>query len=247
MNCETVDIPDQCDLISRYEDCDAVEHVLEEDSKFLKFITSFVGTAKWSYVINDGVIAKIPICYFYFVAYKYKPTSGKRIVRVGFISWPRRIYATIDVDFNVYPRKSVYVNPHKAWCLPYSDVTFNVKLLYPLNSHDPENVKAYVRSCTTTLMSITRLCVNYNVTELREAYFGGLSSYPSYRLTNILIYNQKLVLKTRAFMLLNCNCSFKTTANIPYCGCETLCSETIPDNFADAGCMCSSDVLFRAS
>ena len=243
MNCKTVDIPDQCDLISRYEDCDVVEHVLEEDSKFLKFITSFAGTDKWSYIINDGVIAKTPICYFYFVAYKYKPTSGKRIVRIGFICWPRRIYATIDVDFNVYPRKSVYVNPHKAWCLPHSDVTASVKLLYPSNF--PEN-KAYVSLCVTALMSVTRLCVNYNITELRQAYFRGLSAYPSYRLANILVYNQKLVSKTQAFMLLNCNCSFKTIANIPYCGCETLCSKTIPDNYPDAGCMCS-DVLFRAS
>ena len=193
MNCETVDIPDQCDLISRYEDCDVVEHVLEEDSKFLKFITSFAGTDKWSYIINDGVIAKTPMCYFYFVGYKYKPTSGKRIVRIGFICWPRRIYATIDVDFNVYPRKSVYVNPHKAWCLPHSDVTANVKLLYPLNF--PEN-KAYVSSCVTALMSVTRLCVNYNITELRQAYLRGLSAYPSYRLANILVYNQKLVSKT---------------------------------------------------
>ena len=244
---ETINIPDQCDLISRYEDCDAVEHVLEEDSKFIRFVTSFVGTSKWSYVINNGVITKVPICYFYFVAYKYKPTSGKRIVRIGFICWPRRIYATIDVEFNVYPRKSIYVNPHKAWCLPHSNVTFNVKLLYLLGSQNPESLKAYVRSCTMGLMSITCLNVKYDVTDLRKAYFSELSSYPSYRLTDILIYNQKLVSKTRAFMLLNCNCSFKTIANIPYCGCETLCSEIIPKNFTDAGCMRSSDVLFCAS
>jgi hypothetical protein len=119
-----------------------------------------------------------------------------------------------------------------------------VKLLYPDCPFDAENTKTFVRSCTSTLMSITRLCVKYNVTELREAYFQGLSSYPSYRLADVLIYNQKLVSKVRAFMVLNCNCSFKTTANIPYCGCETLCLEIIPKNFADAGRLCSSDVLF---
>jgi hypothetical protein len=237
-------IPAQYELMNKYENRDMVEHVLKEDLKFLKLIANFVGTDKWSYIINDGVIMKAPIGYFYFVGFKYIASTGQRTVRVGFICWPRKIYATIDIIFNVYPRKSVYVNPHKAWCLPHSDVTFCVKILYPVDAFDAENIKSFVRSCTSSLMSITRLCVKYGVTELREAYFRGSSSYPSYRLTSILIYNQKLVSKVRAFMVLNCICSFKTTANIPYCGCETLCLEIIPKNFADAGRVCSSDVLF---
>jgi hypothetical protein len=237
-------IPAQYELMNKYENRDMVEHVLKEDLKFLKLIANFVGTDKWSYIINDGVIMKAPIGYFYFVGFKYIASTGQRTVRVGFICWPRKIYATIDIIFNVYPRKSVYVNPHKAWCLPHSDVTFCVKILYPVDAFDVENIKSFVRSCTSSLMSITRLCVKYGVTELREAYFRGSSSYPSYRLTSILIYNQKLVSKVRAFMVLNCICSFKTTANIPYCGCETLCLEIIPKNFADAGRVCSSDVLF---
>ena len=242
---DTCKIPAQYELMNRYENCDMVNHVLKEDSKFLKLISNFVGTNKWSYIINDGVIMKAPIGYFYFVGFQYIASMGQRTVRVGFICWPRKIYATIDIIFNVYPRKSIYVNPHKAWCLPYSDVTLFVKLLYPpVGTFNENNTKSFVRSCTTSLMSITRMCVKYDVTELREVYFRGLSSYPSYRLADILIYNQKLVSKVRAFMLLNCNCAFKTTANIPYCGCETLCSEIIPKNFADAARLCSSDVLF---
>jgi hypothetical protein len=248
MNSEKIDIADQFDLIDKYENRTMVKHVLEEDLKFLKFITTFVGTTtKWSYVINDGVISNVPLCYYYFVGYKYIPTTGKRIIRVGFICWPRKIYATIDIDFNVYPRKSVYVNPHKAWCLPHTDVTFNMKIIYPVNSFDESITRAYVHSCALALMSVTRICVKYNVSDLRSAYFRGISSYPSYRLANLLVYNQKLVLRVRDFMVLNCNCSFKTSANIPYCGCETLCSEIIPKNFADAGRMCSSDVLFCAT
>jgi hypothetical protein len=243
---ETCKIPAQYELMNRYENRDMVYHVLKEDSRFLKFISNFGGLDKWSYIINDGLIMKAPIGYFYFVGFKYVASTGQRTVRIGFVCWPRKIYATIDIIFNVYPRKSIYVDSHKAWCLPHSDVTLIVKLLYPpaAGTPDEETTKGFVRSCTMSLMSITRLCVNYNVTELREAYFRGLSSYPSYRLADILIYNQKLVSKVRAFMVLNCKCAFKTTANIPYCGCETLCSEIIPRNFADAGRMCSSDVLF---
>jgi hypothetical protein len=239
----TCKIPAQYELMNKYENYDMVEHVLKEDLKFLKLIANFNGTDKWSYIINDGIIMKAPIGYFYFVGFKYIASTGQRTMRVGFICWPRKIYATIDIIFNVYPRKSVYVTPHKAWCLPYSDVKFCVKILHPIDAFDVENIKSYVRSCTLALMSITRLCVKYDVTELREAYFRGSSSYSSYRLTDILIYNQKLVSKVRAFMVLNCNCSFKTTANIPYCGCETLCSEIIPKNFADAARVCG-DVLF---
>jgi hypothetical protein len=122
VNCE---IPMQCELIDKDENRDMVTHVLKEDAKFLKFITTFTGTGKWSYVINNGVISQLPLVYFYFIKYKYVASTGKR-----------------------------------------------------------------------------------------------------------------------TFMLLNCSCSFKTIANIPYCGCETLCSEIIPKQFGDAGRMCSSDVLF---
>jgi hypothetical protein len=247
MNPEKINIPDQFDLIDKYEDHTMVKHILEEDLKFLKLITTFIGTSKWSYIINDGVISHVPLCYYYFVGYKYIPARGKRILRIGFICWHRKIYATIDIDFNVYPRKSVYVNPHKAWCLPYSDVTYNMKVIYPVNSFDEPTTKSYVRSCTLALMVVTRICVKYDVLDLRPAYFRGISSYPSYRLANLLVYNQKLVLRVRKFMSMNCNCSFKTSANIPYCGCETLCSEIIPKNFPDAGRMCSSDVLFCAT
>ena len=242
VNCE---IPMQCELIDKDENYDMVTHVLKEDAKFLKFITTFTGTGKWLYVLNNGVIAQLPLVYFYFVGYKYVASTGKRTVKVGFACWARGIYATIDIDFNVYPKKSVYVNPHKAWCLPHSETTYRIKILSSNEQQAYENSKTYVRAFTLSLMSVMRLCAKYNVTEIRQACFAhGLSSYPSYRLGNLLIYNQKLVSKVRAFMLLNCSCSFKTIANIPYCGCETLCSEIIPKQFGDAGRMCSSDVLF---
>ena len=167
-------------------------------------------------------------------------------MKVGFVCWGRGIYATIDIDFNVYPQKSVYVNPHKAWCLPYSEAPFCVKILGPVPAQQPyENLQTYVRTFTLALMSTMRLCVKYDVTEICDACFQqALSSYPSYRLASLLIYNQKLVSKVRAFMILNCACSFKTIANIPYCGCETLCSEIIPKQFVDVKRICSSDVLF---
>jgi hypothetical protein len=242
VNCE---IPMQCELIDKDENRDMVTHVLKEDAKFLKFITTFTGTGKWSYVINNGVISQLPLVYFYFIKYKYVASTGKRTVKVGFVCWARGIYATIDIDFNVYPKKSVYVNPHKAWCLPHSDITYRIKILSSNQQQAYENSKTYVRAFTISLMSVMRLCAKYDVTEIRQACFSyGLSSYPSYRLANLLVYNQKLVSKVWAFMLLNCSCSFKTIANIPYCGCETLCSEIIPKQFGDAGRMCSSDVLF---
>ena len=61
------------------------------------------------------------------------------------------------------------------------------------------------------------------------------------------MYQQRLVRETQSYMLTYCCCSFKTEANIPYCGCETLCSKTIPKLFTDAQRMNSDDVLFRAT
>jgi hypothetical protein len=69
----------------------------------------------------------------------------------------------------------------------------------------------------------------------------------TYRLAKLLLYQQRLVRTTRNYMIKHCCCSFKTEANIPYCGCETLCSETIPRLFTDAQRMNSEDVLFRAT
>jgi hypothetical protein len=207
VNCE---IPMQCEFIDKDENRDMVTHNLKEDAKLLNFITTFNGTGKWSYIINNGVITQLPLVYFYFIRYTRVARTGKRTVKVGFICWARGIYATIDIDFNVYPRKSVYVTPDKAWCLPYSETTYRVKILNT-NEQACENSKSYVRAFTIALMRVIRLCVRYNVTEIRQSCFThGLSSYPSYRLANLLIYQQKLVSKVRAFMISHCCCSFKT-------------------------------------
>ena len=105
-----------------------------------------------------------------------------------------------------------------------------------------------MRVFTDALLGVIRLCVEYDRTDVRqECYTHGIGTYPSYRLAKLLLYQQRLVRTTRNYMIKHCRCSFKTEANIPYCGCETLCSETIPRLFTDAQRMNSEDVLFRAT
>ena len=227
-----------------------VRHNLKEDAKFFSFITTFERKTpdetvyrQWPYVLNNGVIMRFPSVYFYFIRHTYYANTGKRSIKVGFICWAGGIYAAIDIDFHVYPEKSVYVHPDKVWRLPYSEATYRVEICNA-NEHVNQNPASYVRTFAIALMSVIRLCVQYDVTEIHQScYTHRMSAYPSYRLANLLIYQQKLVSKVRSFMILHCCCSFKTTAKIPYCGCETLCSETIPKQFVDAGHMCS-DVLF---
>jgi hypothetical protein len=253
VSCE---IPTQCEFIGKYENHDMVKHILKEDVKLFNFITTFaqkisegnmphiLTNGNMPYIINNGVIIRFPSVYFYFIKYTYLSRTGKQSIKIGFICWARGIYATIDIDFHVYPRKSVYVDADKAWCLPFSEATRRVKIFNPTSEHAYQNAATYVYAFSDALMSVIRLCVQYDVTEIRQACFTHrLSSYTSYRLTDLLVYHQKLVSKVRAFMILHCSCSFKTTVNIPYCGCETLCSETIPKQFVDVARICG-DVLF---
>jgi hypothetical protein len=91
---------------------------------------------------------------------------------------PKGIYATIDIDFHVYPRKSVYFDPDKAWCLPFSEATRRVKIFNPNNERDYQNAATYVYAFSDALMSVIRLCVQYDVTEIRQACFAhGLLPY----------------------------------------------------------------------
>jgi hypothetical protein len=248
VDCE---MPAQLARIEKSENTETVLHLLEEDDKFLNFIENFRQKPppdehvyrQWPYVINNGEIRRFPTVYFYLISYTYCEKTGKRTLKVGFICWVRGIYATVDIDFLVYPEKSFYVNPHKAWRLPFSCVTTRISIMEG-NSLINQNPVSYVRVFTEALLGVIRLCVEYDTTEVRQAcYSHGVSTYPSYRLADVLIYQQKLVHTTRNYMIRNCRCSFKTTANIPYCGCETLCKETIPNSFIDARRMCG-DVLF---
>jgi hypothetical protein len=249
VDCE---MPMQSWRIDEREDAVMALQLLKEDDKFLNFLTTFerktpddsTAYRQWPYVLNNGQIMRFPTVYFYFIFYTYYEKTGKRSVKVGFICWVRGIYASIDIDFFVYPEKSVYVNPHKAWRLPFSCVTYRIKI-FEGNQQINQNPASYVRVFTEALLGVIRLCVQYDTAEIRQAcYTHGVSAYPSYRLADLLIYQQKLVTETRNYMLSHCCCSFKTITNIPYCGCETLCSETIPGKFIDARRMCS-DVLFR--
>jgi hypothetical protein len=251
VDCE---VPTQSWRIDRNENNVMVFQLLREDDKFIKFLATFERKPppsdtlyrQWPYILNNGQIMRFPTVYFYFISYTYCEKTGKRSIRVGFICWVRGIYASIDIDFYVYPEKSVYVNPHKAWRLPYSCVTTRIQI-FEGNNHITQNPTDYVRVFTEALLGVIRLCVEYNTKDIRLAcYTHGVSTYPSYRLADLLMYQQRLVSKTRNYMLLHCGCSFKTIANIPYCGCETLCSETIPELFPDARRM-NSDVLFRVT
>ena len=251
VDCE---MPTQSWRIDETENADTVLQLLKEDEKFLNFIENFQRKVpndptmyrQWPYVINNGEIRRFPTVYFYFISYTYSEKTGKRTVKVGFICWVRGIYASVDIDFFVYPEKSVYVNPHKAWRLPFSCVTTRIKI-FEGNSMINQNPTSYVRVFTEALLGVVRLCVEFETKEVRQAcYTHRVSTYPSYRSADVLIYQQKLVSITRNYMLTNCCCSFKTIANIPYCGCETLCGGTIPGNFIDARRMCG-DVLFRTT
>ena len=248
-------MPTQSWCIEKGEDHERVLHLLEEDDKFLHFIANFrrdvpiMGQGlyrQWPYILNNGDIKRFPTVYFYFILYAHDEDTGKRTVQVGFICWVRGIYATIDLDFSVYPEKSFYVNPHKAWRLPHSCVTSHIKILEG-NPAINQNPTSYIRAFTDALLGVIRICAESDITDIRQAcYAHGVQTYPSYRLVDVLMYQQKLVRTTRNYMRTNCCCSFKTIANIPYCGCETLCGETIPGKFIDAKRMCG-DVLFCAT
>jgi hypothetical protein len=106
INCE---IPMQCEFIDEDENRDMVSHDLKEDAKLFKFIITFDGSDRWSYVTNNGIISKLRLVYFHFIRYSYVVGTGKRTVTIGFICWVRGIYATIDIDFNVYPRTCVQI------------------------------------------------------------------------------------------------------------------------------------------
>jgi hypothetical protein len=243
-------MPAQYWLIDENEDRLVILEQLKVGEQFLVFLTKFRRfntTARWPQVLNNGLILRFPTVYFYFLDYMYYEKTGKRTIKVGFICWVRGIYASIDIDFQVYPEKSVYVSPHKAWRLPHSCITYRIKI-FEGNCHVNQTPSSYVRVFTDTLLSIVCLCVEYDRTDVRQqCYTHGSAAYPSYRLADLLLYQQRLVRTTRAYMIKHCGCSFKTLANIPYCGCETLCSETIPRLFTDAGCMINKDVLFRAT
>ena len=247
VNCE---MPAQSWLIDENEDRLIILQQLKEDEKFIGFLTKFRRyniTARWPQILNNGLIMRFPTVYFYFLDYMYYEKTGKRTIKVGFICWVRGIYASIDIDFQVYPEKSVYVSPHKAWRLPFSCITYRVKI-FEGNGHVNQNPSSYVRVFADALLGVIRLCVEYDRTDVRyQCYTHGVATYPSYRLAELLLYQQRLVRTTRYYMIKHCGCSFKTEANIPYCGCETLCSETIPRLFTDARCMISEDVLFRAT
>ena len=244
VNCH---MPLQSWLIDEHEDRPVILEQLRVDEKFLIFLTKFKRfntTARWPQVLNGGLIVCFPVVYFYFLDYMYHEKTGKRTIKVGFICWVRGIYATIDIDFQVYPEKSIYVTPHKAWRLPHSCITYRVKILEG-NHHVTQTPTSYVRGFTDTLLCIVRLCVEYDRVDVRQqCSTHGSAAYPSYRLADLLLYHQRLVRTTRAYMIKHCICSFKTLANIPYCGCERLCSETIPRLFTDARHMMSKDVLF---
>jgi hypothetical protein len=247
VNC---DVPCQCECIDEHENYAMATHDLKEDAKFFSFITTFGRDAynpvyrKWPSIRSNGYIMQFPLVYFYFIRYTYYE-NGMRSIKVGFICWVRGIYATIDIDFHVYPEKSVYVDPEQAWRLPYSEATYRVEI-FNADKYVTRNPMRYVHSLTTEILGVIRMCANHDVKEIRRACNTHASTYPSYRLANILVYQQKLVSKVRSFMILKCCSSFKTTANISYCGCETLCSETIPEHFVDVEHMCG-DVLFSDS
>jgi hypothetical protein len=123
-------------------------------------------------------------------------------------------------------------------------VTYRVEVLYA-DEHVTLNPKRYTCTQTITFFTCVCLCVQHDIKESCKICFMNGSMYPSYRLANVLRYQQKLVARVQCFMILGCCCCFNTTANIPYCGCET-CSKTIPEHFVDTGYMCS-DILFLNS
>ena len=108
-------MPAQSWLIDENEDRLVILEQLKVDEQFLVFLTKFRRfntTARWPQVLNDGLILRFPTVYFYFLDYVYCEKTGKRTIKVGFICWVRGIYASIDIDFQVYPEKSVYVSPN---------------------------------------------------------------------------------------------------------------------------------------
>ena len=163
-------MPMQSWLIDKSEDRVMVLQRLKEDEKFLDFLTKFKRyntTVRWPYILNNGQIMRFPTVYFYFLSYTYCEKTGKRSIKVGFICWVRGIYASVDIDLQVYPEKSVYVNPHKAWRLPFSCVTHRVKI-FEGNNHVNQNSVNYVRVFTDALLGVIRLCVEYDRTDIRQ-------------------------------------------------------------------------------
>ena len=98
-----------------------------------------------------------------------------------------------------------------------------------------------------------RQCAYHNGDALWQKCLRIVSMYPSYRLANILQYQQKLVTKVRLFIISDCRCHapsqnlWEHTDYIePYCGCDDLCAKLIPEHFVDARRMCSDVVFFDA-
>jgi hypothetical protein len=134
LNC---DLPIQCEFIGEHENRSIVAHNLKEDEKLFTLITTLatkivvklVGNRIWFTIINNGGIIQYPYVYLYFLNLFVCEKMGMRIVSVGFICWSRGIYATIDIEFYIYPTKLPYVQSTKAWRLPHSAVTQRIEIM----------------------------------------------------------------------------------------------------------------------
>ncbi|CAB3982214.1 Hypothetical predicted protein [Paramuricea clavata] len=177
-----------------------------------------------------------------------KCDNGDRYITIGVIHWLFGIYAELEIDYRIYPESFKPKPEWKVSPLYLPSVTFD-SLGFDIDYTDHQQLtvreaKDFVAGVVDTL--ITFINENYQtdfqtVTAEFEKQHGMLVSK---RLTQIMIYHQKLVHPVQDWIIKNCGC----TRNDQICHCGLYTKRDIVRcrklYFKDAGLLVSDAVYF---
>ena len=88
---------------------------------------------KWPTINLKGYITPAPAFYFYLIGI-YSDSNGSRRVVIGVINWVRGICGKVDVYFQIYPVKSVYVDSHQKYIERHTHVEHQLRINYICDS-----------------------------------------------------------------------------------------------------------------
>ncbi|CAB4007355.1 Hypothetical predicted protein [Paramuricea clavata] len=246
-----------CDTVLDDEPLTVLQ-IIASDYKFFDFYLrvgreqkiQLAGGRLWPTVITDGVMRTIPSFYIYLIAVT-KCDNGDRYITIGVVHWLFGIYAELEIDYRIYPETFKPQPEFKVTPIYLPSVTFD-SIGFDIDYVSEEQLtvseaKDFVAGVVDTL--ITYISENYQ-TDYRTVAVEFEKQHGmcvSKRLTQIMIYHQKLVHLVQDWIIKNCGC----TRNDQICHCGLYTKRDIVRcrklYFKDAGLLVSDAVYFTTS
>ncbi|CAB4039406.1 Hypothetical predicted protein, partial [Paramuricea clavata] len=160
--------------IGENEDKAEIQMLLSSDRQFLMLMQEI-----WRYylqkqpdeigcnVVNNGCVTTIPRCYFYFENMYTIVGSSTRHLVMGCVCLALGLCAIVEVDFYIYPKKSMYIATDRVWSPPFWWVTTNIQLV----QYDEEyegSFYTFLYEKTKLFMAAVDQCVQSSDEDLRE-------------------------------------------------------------------------------